>query len=84
MFKIGTLISLVTGIRIGELYAMHWRDVSLVDKTILLKRFKELQITFLYIGFIETFHVDNISHLIAAEVLFAQCLQNRHFKNSAL
>lgn len=34
VFKIGTLIALVTGIRIGELCAIHWRDVSFVDKTI--------------------------------------------------
>lgn len=33
-YKLGVLISLFTGIRIGELCALQWKNVSLADKTL--------------------------------------------------
>lgn len=34
VFKLGMLISLVTGLRIGEICALRWREVSFTEKTI--------------------------------------------------
>ena len=34
VFKLGILIALITGIRIGEICALCWREVSFTDKTI--------------------------------------------------
>ena len=35
--KLGVLIALMTGIRIGELCALRWRDISLEQKTVKIK-----------------------------------------------
>lgn len=37
LYKLGVLLSLYTGIRIGELCALHWSDVSIVSDTINIK-----------------------------------------------
>lgn len=36
-FKFPTLFALLTGLRIGEICALHWRDVSLTDVTVCVK-----------------------------------------------
>lgn len=37
-YKIGVFLCLYTGIRIGELCALQWKDVSLSDKTVKIER----------------------------------------------
>lgn len=47
VFKLGILIALVTGIRIGEICTMRWREVSFTDKTnritLTMKRIKNTE-----------------------------------------
>lgn len=43
-YKVGVFLSLYTGIRLGELCALQWKDVSLTDKTIkICKTMQRLQ-----------------------------------------
>lgn len=43
-YKVGVFLSLYTGIRIGELCALQWRDISLADKTMkICKTMQRLQ-----------------------------------------
>ena len=43
-YKVGVFLSLYTGIRIGELCALQWKDISLTDKTIkICKTMQRLQ-----------------------------------------